>query len=320
MSLTGSAPNGDQGASELPGQAVSLNYGFKMETRRLGRTGHLSSVAILGGAAFAASTPADAEAHLHMALDRGVNHLDIAPRYGDAELAVGPHIPAVRSRLFIGAKTAERSADAAKADLDRTLDRFGADHVDLYQAHAITDIAELDRSGEAFDVIVNARDEGKARFAGVTGHDLGAPRAHLEAVKRYDLDTVMFPIYPRVWADPVYRADAQALLDYCGEHDIGVQIIKAIARRPWGDIEPFHRCWYEPWTDDDPIARGVGFALSTPGVTGICTVGDLELLPKVLDAAENFQPWTPEERAAIADSMNGEPIIFPLADHFRRDT
>lgn len=290
-----------------------------MQTRRLGRTDHHSSVAILGGAAFAVSTAAEAESPFHMALDRGVNHLDIAPRYGDAELAVGPHIPAVRGQLFIGAKTAERDSDAAKADLGRTLERFGTDHVDLYQAHAITDLAELDRAAAAFEVIVAARDQGLTRFAGVTGHDLGAPKAHLEAVKRYDLDTVMFPLYPRVWADPVYRADAEALLSYCIENDVGVQIIKAIARRPWGEMAPFHQCWYEPWTDEDPIARGVGFALSTPGVTGFCTVGDLTLLPRVLDAAERFVPWAEDDRNAVVHSMDDEPIIFPLADHFRRD-
>jgi len=120
--------------------------------------------------------------------------------------------------------------------------------------------------------------------------------AHLEAVKRYDLDTVMFPIYPRVWADPVYRSDAEALLGYCRGHDIGVQVIKAIARKPWGETAPFHRSWYHPQTEAEGIARGVGFALSTPGVTGICTVGDLELLPLVLDAAQAVQPWTAQQR------------------------
>jgi len=291
-----------------------------MQTRRLGRTNHQSSLAILGGAAFGHETPATAEAHFHMALDRGVNHLDIAPRYGDAELAVGPHIPAVRERLFIGAKTAERARHDAQRDLERTLGRFGCDHVDLYQAHAITDLDELDRASEAFDVITAARDEGLTRFAGVTGHDLGAPKAHLEACKRYDLDTVMFPIYPKVWADPVYRADAQALLDHCAEHDIGVQIIKSIARRPWGATVPSHRCWYEPFTEQELIARGVGFALSTPGVTSICTVGDLELLPRVLDAADAFVPWSAEDHAAAVTVMDDEPIIFPLVEHFRRDS
>lgn len=289
-----------------------------METRRLGRTEHQSSMAILGGAAFAAVSPGEAEAPFRDALERGVNHLDIAPRYGDAELAVGPHIPAVRDQLFVGCKTAEPGRAEARAELERSLGRFGCDHLDLYQVHAVTDLDELDRRAEAFEVVVAAREQGLTRFAGVTGHDLGAPTAHLEAVKRYDLDTVMFPLYPKVWADPVYRADAQALLDHCAEHDIGVQIIKSIARRPWGETEPNHRCWYEPQTDGDAIARGVGFALSTPGVTGICTVGDLELLPTVLDAVERFEPWTDEQRQATFSSMDDEPIIFPLAEHFRR--
>ena len=291
-----------------------------METRRLGRTNHRSSLAILGGAAFAVSTPEQAEAPFHDAIDRGVNHLDIAPRYGDAELALGPHIPGVRDRLFVGAKTAESTTDLAAADLERTMRRLGCDQLDLYQVHAVTDLDELDRRAEAFELVVAARDEGLTRFAGVTGHDLGAPRAQLEAVRRYDLDTVMFPLYPRVWADPVYRADAQALLSYCSNNNIGVQIIKSIARRPWGEVEPRHRCWYEPQTEDDAIERGVGFALSTTGVTSICTVGDLELLPRVLDAVEAYRPWTNEQRESVISSMNGEPLIFPLAEHFRRSS
>lgn len=290
-----------------------------MQTRRLGRTEHHSSLAILGGAAFGSVSSAEAEAPFHDALARGVNHLDIAPRYGDAELALGPHIPAVRDRLFIGCKTAERNADAARADLERSMGRFGVDQLDLYQCHAVTDLDELDRCADAFEVIVAARDEGLTRFAGVTGHDLGAPRAHLEAVKRYDLDTVMFPMYPRVWADPVYRSDAEALLAYCAEHDVGVQVIKAIARRPWGEGDTFARCWYEPQTEDHAIARGVGFALSTPGVTSFATVGDLTLLPRVLDAAEAYEPWSDEQRNAAIGSMDDEPVIFPIAQHFRRD-
>lgn len=290
-----------------------------MQTRRLGRTEHDSSIAILGGAAFGSVTTAEAEAPFHHALAAGVNHLDIAPRYGNAEATVGPLIPAVRDSLFVGCKTAERSADGARDDLARSLDLLGTDHFDLYQCHAITDLDELNLAAPAFEIIVQARDEGMARFAGVTGHDLGAPKAHLEAVKRYDLDTVMFPIYPKVWADPVYRADARALLTYCAEHDVGVQVIKAIARRPWGDTVPFARSWYEPQTDDGAIARGIGFALSTPGVHGFATVGDLDLLPRVLDAANSYQPWTADERAAVEGSMDAEPLIFPIADHFRRD-
>ena len=192
-----------------------------MQTRRLGRTGHHSSLAILGGAAFAMDTPDDAAEFLHEAVDAGINHLDIAPGYRLAERAVGPHLPELRNRLFVAGKTGETERDWARTRLGRTLERLQVDHLDLYQAHGVTSLEVLDQRSEAFEVILEARERGLTKFAGVTGHDLGAPRAHLEAVRRYDLDTVMFPVYPRVMADSDYRADVEALLAECIDRDVG---------------------------------------------------------------------------------------------------
>jgi len=286
-----------------------------METRRLGRTEHRSSVAILGGAAFWEATPDQAGESLSLALDRGVNHLDIAPQYGAAEDVVGPHLPAVRDQLFIGCKTLRRHPDGVRAQLDASLTKLGTDHVDLYQLHAVTTIDELDGRADAMAVIEAARSEGLCRFIGITGHDLTAPSTFLEALRRYDLDTVMFPVYPGLWADPVYRADAESLLDRCAERDLGVMAIKAVAHRPWsGDHPPAP--WYEPFHDDAGISRGVDFALSTPGVHAFCTPGDRALLPKVLDAAEDFatHPVGPERDQAIA-AMAEERSIFPIAQN-----
>ena len=198
---------------------------------------------------------------------RGVNHLDIAPSYGHAEVVVGPHVPAVRDRLFVAGKSERSDPDGVRAHLERTLERLGCDHLDLYQLHGVTSVDVLEQRSAAAEVILAARDEGLTRFVGITGHDLGTPRAQLEALRRYDLDTVMFPVYPRVWADPVYRADAEALLAECARRDAGVMAIKAVARRPWGEGEPTATTWYEPHTEPDAIARGIAFALSTPGST-----------------------------------------------------
>ena len=284
-----------------------------MQTRRLGRTDHHSSIAILGGAVFFTDSPESAESGFHEALRRGVNHLDIAPGYGQAERAVGPHIPAVRNRLFIAGKTGETVRDAARTRLEKTLRRLQVDHLDLYQAHGVTSIDELDRRGEAFEVILEARDEGTTRVVGVTGHDLGAPRAHLEAVRRYDLDTVMFPVYPGVWADPVYRADAEALLAECAERDVGVMAIKAVAWRPWGDRPVDTASWYEPFRTAEGIERGVRFALSTPGVHAFCTSSSPDVLAASLDAAESYQPLESGERDLAMAAMADEQVIFPLA-------
>jgi len=289
-----------------------------MRRRRLGRTEHESTVAVLGGAAFAFASEQEAGVGLSLAVERGVNHLDIAPSYGVAEQVVGPHLPAVRDRLFVACKTRRRAADGVRAQLAESLSRLRTDHLDLYQLHAVTSVAELDERAAAVEVALAARDEGLTRFVGITGHDLGAPAAHLEALRRWDLDTVMFPVYPRVWADPVYRADADALLAECRARDVGVMAIKAVARRPWGDTDPWATSWYEPVADDAAIARGVRFALSTPGVHAFCTPGDLDLLPRVLDAAEAYEPLDDATREAVVAAAADDEVIFPLTDKARR--
>jgi aryl-alcohol dehydrogenase-like predicted oxidoreductase len=297
-----------------------------MERRRLGRTGHESGVAILGGAAFWMSSPDDGARGLALAMERGVNHLDIAPQYGEAQRAVGPAIPAVRDQLFVAAKTLRSNPDGVVDQFDDSRRLLGCDVVDLYQAHAVTTFEELDERSPGIERILRLRDEGACRFAGITGHDLTVPRTHLEALRRYDLDTVMFPVYPRMWADPVYREAAEELLTVCAERDLGVMAIKAVARRPWPDRRPLSdlvagdpatnerwaTSWYEPQQDDAAIERGVSFALSTPGVHGFCTPGDLTLLPRVLDAAERFTPMAANERADAANSMADEDVIFPI--------
>jgi len=283
-----------------------------MEQRRLGRTEHRSTVAVLGAAAFARATPEEAEAGFRRAIDRGVNHLDIAPRYGAAEDLIGPLVPEVRDRLFVGCKTTRRNADGVRAQLEESLRKLGCDRFDLYQMHAVTDLGVLDERVDAAEAILRARDEGLVRFAGITGHNDGAPGAHLEALRRWDLDTVMFPVNARMWSDPAYRRDAEALLELCAERDVGVMAIKAAARRPWGDGDRFATTWYEPFGDTEGVSRGVSFALSVPGVHAICTPGDVLLLDLALDAADALQPLDEDAREAAISEASALPSIFPL--------
>src|SRR4051795_3038944 len=226
-----------------------------MQMRRLGRTGHDSSVAILGGVVFHFVEEDQAGEILQDALDRGVNHLDIAPGYGSAEATVGPHIPAVRDRLFISEKSGKTTRDDVLRHLDRTLTRLGIGDIDLYQLHAVTDVDELDRREGAVQALLEARAEGLCRWLGITGHNVTTPVAQLEALRRYDLDTVMFPIYPRLWADADYRRDAEALLADAAERDVGVMVIKAAAARPWAEgVERSATTWYEPQHEADAVA------------------------------------------------------------------
>lgn len=288
-----------------------------MPTRRLGRTGHLSSVAILGTAAYGRAEAAEVETSFHAALEAGINHLDIAPGYGRAELLLGPLLPAVRSRLFIGEKSNRVDADGVRHHLERTLQRLGTDHVDLYQAHGVISIDDLDRRDGAFRAILRARDEGLTRFVGVTGHDFGTPAAQLEAVRRYDLDTVMLPVYPGALANPQYLADLTALLDEAARRDLGVQAIKVGAHQPWGERAPTHATWYEPFTDTERLHRAVRFTLSTPGVHVFSTTGDMRLIPVLCDASRRYEPLDPAARDALLAEAADWPTIFPLAEHAR---
>jgi aryl-alcohol dehydrogenase-like predicted oxidoreductase len=286
-----------------------------METRRLGRTGHFSSLAVLGGAAFWDSSPEVAAQAFDAALRSGVNHLDVAPQYGRAQELLGPLVPAVRDRLFVACKTLRHRADGVRAQLEDSLSLLGCDSFDLYQLHAVTSVEELDRRAGAIEAIVKAKDEGLCRWIGVTGHDLSAPAAHLEALRRHDLDTVMFPVNPRLWAHPGYRRDAEALLAECAERDLGVMAIKAAAARPWGERPHTSSTWYEPYTAPGEVERGVRFALSVEGVHAFCTPGDLGVLPVALAAANRFAPMDPGDRDAAVRQVASEPLIFPMPVH-----
>ncbi len=283
-----------------------------METRRLGRTEHRSSVAILGAAAFWGSTPEDTEASFNRALEAGVNHLDIAPQYGLAQELVGPLVPAVRDRLFVGCKTLRKNRDGVQAQLEESLGLLGCDYFDLYQLHAVTDLTELDARAEAAEVVLRAKQEGVCRFAGITGHGLGAPAAHRVALERYDFDTVMFPVNPRLWADEQYRHDAEGLLEEAHRRDVGVMVIKAGAARPWGEGDRHSTTWYEPYTDTPGLRRGIEFALSTPGVAGFCTPGDVAVLADALDIAGSLEGMDDDDRRRAIEETSGEALIFPM--------
>jgi aryl-alcohol dehydrogenase-like predicted oxidoreductase len=269
-------------------------------------------VAVLGGAAFWDTDLETAGRALAAAMAAGVNHLDVAPQYGRAEELLGPHIPAVRDRLFVACKTLRHSADGVRAQLENSLRVLRCEHIDLYQMHAVTDLQELDARARAVEALAAARDEGLCRWIGITGHELSAPSAHLEALRRYDLDTVMFPVNPQLWSDPDYRRDAEALLAHAMEHDVGVMAIKAVAARPWAGRPHTAATWYEPYVSPPEISRGVRFALSTTGVHAFCTPGDLDLLPQVLSVAGSAPSMDATERDSAVGAVSEELGIFPM--------
>ena len=260
-----------------------------MEQRRLGRLGHQSSVLIYGAAALAEVDQATADASVQLALDAGINHVDVAASYGDAELRLGPWMPDIRGRIFLATKTGLRDREGAWAQINQSLERLQTDHVDLIQVHAVGDLEELDlvtRPGGSLEAVVRARDEGLAGAVGITGHGHQAPATHLEALRRFPFDTVLTPLNWVLGQDPAYLADYQALVAEIQAQDAGLMIIKVASRRNWPEpVEhDSYTTWYEPFDDQERVGAAVAWVLSHPEVTGIATPGDVRLLPLVIEA------------------------------------
>lgn len=284
-----------------------------MEKRRFGRTEHMSTLAILGAFAFSETTQEETDDAMEMVIEAGINHIDVAPTYGDAEERLGPWLARERDRFFVGCKTMERTRDGAAREMRESLERLQIEAFDLYQLHAVTSMEELEQAtgpNGALQAVLEAREEGLTRFVGITGHGLDAPTVFAEALSRFDFDTVLFPVNFVLYANPDYARRSQELLRQCRARDVGTMAIKAIAKGLWDDDEErAYTTWYEPFDEPETIQRGVDFALSQD-VTGLCTAGDATLLPHVVEACEAFSPMSEEEQEALIATAGAYEPIF----------
>jgi aryl-alcohol dehydrogenase-like predicted oxidoreductase len=283
-----------------------------METRRLGRIGHMSSVLLFGGASLSEVSEDEADRSIRQALDAGINHFDTAAGYGDSELHLGRWMPEIRDRIFLATKTGHRAADEAYDSIRRSLERLRVDSVDLVQLHAIGDLDDLATAtgpGGAVEGAVRARDEGLVGAIGITGHGMRAPAVHLEALRRFPFDTVITPFNYRLAREPAYLQDFDALASETRALDVGLMVIKVAARNLWRrEGKRPYATWYEPLDAQELIDATVAFALARPEITGICTAGDVHLLPLFVEAERRRGTITvAEAEAAMAGVSELEP-------------
>ena len=284
-----------------------------IEKRRFGRTGHMSTATIFGAAALKNVSQGEADRALERLLEYGVNHIDTAPRYGDAELRIGPWMRAHRQDFFLATKTGQRTRSAARDEIRRSLDRLRVDSVDLLQLHSLAHPGEWETAmgaGGALEAAVEARAEGLIRFIGVTGHGWTIASMHRRSLERFDFDSVLMPWNFVMYESERYRADFDAVCALCEERDVAVQTIKSVARGPWAATEPNRNTWYQPFEDPADVDRAVHWVLARPGIF-LNTVGDLDLLPLVLDAAGRFEGSSPGDGAmrAVAEARRATSLF-----------
>lgn len=280
-------------------------------TLTFGRTRHESTRTIFGAAALARVTQDEADQVLDLLLHHGVNHIDVAASYGDAELRLAPWLKTYRDRFFLATKTGARTYDAAKRQIHLSLERLGVPRIDLIQLHNLADPIEWDTALSprgALDACVEARAEGLVRYIGVTGHGTQIAATHLRSLERFDFDSVLLPYNYVMMQDPHYAAMFERVVATCRERNVAVQTIKSIARRPWWGRDRTRTTWYQPLEDQRDIDLAVHWALSRPGIF-LNTVGDIALLPKVLDAASRF---TSAPDAAAMRDATARLEVLPL--------
>ena len=255
-----------------------------------GRSGHMSSRTLLGAAAFSDVTQAEADAAIELAISYGVNHVDTAASYGDAELRLGSWIKRHERPFFLATKTGQRTADKAREEIHRSLERLQVDQVDLLQLHNLIDPIEWETAlgpGGALEAAIEARQEGLVRFIGVTGHGWTAAAMHTQALERFDFDSVLLPYNYMMEQNEQYRRDFMKLLSLCQSRNTAVQTIKSLVHTPWGEHTPDRATWYRPLEEQVDIDRAVHWVLGQEGLF-LNTVGDVHILPRVLDAADRF--------------------------------
>jgi aryl-alcohol dehydrogenase-like predicted oxidoreductase len=277
-----------------------------------GRTGHHSSRVIFGAASLGRASQKVADATLDVLLRYGVNHIDTAASYGDSELRIAPWLSREPNRFFLATKGDRRDEAGAREEIHRSLDRLKVDHIDLWQIHSLADPIEWDQAlspGGAIDAALQARAEGLIRWIGVTGHGAQIAATHRRSLDRFDFDSVLLPCNYLTMQSAYYGENFDALVATCRDRNIAVQTIKSIALRPWMDRDHTRTTWYQPLESPDDIDRAVWWVMGHKGLF-LNSVGDVDLLPLVLDAAKRFEK-APSDREMdqLIERNHSEPLF-----------
>ena len=283
-----------------------------ISTLPFGRSGHMSTRTLFGAAALAQVSQKEADETLEVLLRYGVNHIDVAASYGDAELRLAPWLKHHREHFYLATKTGQRTANEAREELHRSLERMQVDYVDLWQLHNLADPIEWDIAlspGGVLEAAIEAKKQGLIRAIGVTGHGLQIAATHRRSLERFDFDSVLLPYNYITLRNAYYAEQFNALLATCRERNVAVQTIKSIAYKPWWGRPHTHTTWYEPLTEQKDIDLAVHWALQQPGIF-LNTVSDIHLLPRVLDAASRFESGpSDQEMDALVERSGMQPLF-----------
>src|ERR1700757_2061404 len=291
-------------AAKIPTQPIAR--------RALGKTGEKLSIIGFGGIVVMDETPGEASNIVAEAVDRGINYFDVAPSYGNAQERLGPALAPYRKNCFLACKTEGRTKDESRKQLEESLQLLKTDHVDLYQFHALTKMAELDTvlgPGGAMETMGAAKKEGKIRYIGFSVH---SAETAVAAMDRYNFDTVLFPVNFVLFSQANFGPQ---ILKKAQEKGMGVLALKAMAKTVWPEAQkkdhPEPKCWYQPAAYPEEASLGLRWTLGHP-ITAALPPGDEKYFRLAMDVAQNYQPLESHEEQMLIARANGVEPIFHL--------
>jgi aryl-alcohol dehydrogenase-like predicted oxidoreductase len=284
-----------------------------METRTFGRIGVKVSIIALGGCGPGYEEQEEADKAVKLAMDHGINMIDVAPTYGNAEIRLKPWLEKYRNNFFLAVKTLKRNKKGAMRHLNRSMERLGVKNFDLYQFHSVSTMDELNQilgEGGAMEAFKEAKETGLIKHIGITGHaDMRVLQKAFELSD--DFDTVLLPVYAAALINPTPVTDFRPLLQMAQDRNIGVTAIKAISKGRWVGDKTYNT-WYEPLDDQALVDKAVWFTLSQEGVTTYSLPCDVKLWPLILDAVKRYQKLDNEEQKSfinLAKQSNLKPLF-----------
>jgi len=276
----------------------------------LGKTGMRITRITLGGAHMRFGTEANALAIIRRALDLGINMFDSARKYNDGESdacygkAIGG---AVRQRVFLMSKAQLRTRDEAMRQLEETLRAMRTDYLDLWQCHEVTTHDEVDRifaKGGALEAFVAARQQGKARHIGFTGH--ADPTVHQRMLAGFDgWETVQHPVN---LVDPHYLSFIANVLPKVRAKGLGLLAMKCNAMGGIGKnrIAPYAEC--------------LRFTLSQDVDTVVSGATTVEELDQNVATVKAFHKLSLEEQSSILERTKKGPTGTRVENYKKQET
>ena len=272
-----------------------------LPSRVLGRTAAHVSILGLGGEGVLRTFGYEAQARavIDAALDSGITYFDCARAYAGSEVYYGATLGARRARIFLCSKAHDRSYQGALSMLDQTLHNMRTDHLDLWQLHDVRtwdDIAAMGGERGTYAAFARAKREGKTRFIGVTGHH--DPEVLLEAVKRFDFDTVLLPVNP---CETAVESFADVVVPEAVARNMGVIAMKVLGRGLFFQL------------DEPPRVQGLfDYALSHPISTAIIGCDDVQQVVENAGAARAFAPMPESARRTLEQRVRpaAEQILY----------